>query len=92
MNLNLSLFKDKETKVISIIAETDYPGLRFTDLRGANILENSDNKPVIRSMRKTMGVGLSLGYGAMYNINTKSIDTGPYIGVGVNWQPKFLQW
>ena len=37
MNLNVGLFQDKKTKKVSIIADTDYPGVTFTKLDGARI-------------------------------------------------------
>jgi len=92
MNLNLGLFQDKKTRKISILADTDYPGVTFTSIEGASIMDDPDNKKVIRSMRKTWGLGLSAGYGFVVNTGTGTVSTGPYFGVGLNYTPKFLQW
>jgi len=89
MNLNLGLFKDSETKQIMIKADSDYPGIDFTSITGANILENSENKKAVRALRKRFGIGVSIGYG--FSING-AIAPSPYIGIGLNYQPKFLQW
>lgn len=90
MNLNLGLFQDKDTKKIMIKAESDYPGINFTSIQGASILDNDKNKKALRSLRKSFGIGLSVGYGISLNGNL--ISPAPYIGLGINYQPKFLQW
>jgi hypothetical protein len=90
MNLNLGLFQDKKTREISILADTDYPGVTFTKLNGASIMEDPKNKEIIKSMRKPWSLGLNFGYGAM--INSGSVSTGPYVGFGLNYSPRFLQW
>jgi hypothetical protein len=90
MNLNLGLFQDKKTRKISIVADTDYPGVTFTTLEGASIMDEPKNKKILRSIRKTWGLGVNLGYGLL--VNNGSILTGPYLGVGLSYNPKFLQW
>lgn len=92
MNLNLGLFQDKKTKKVSIIADTDYPGITFTKLEGASIMDDPKNKQALRSMRKTWGLGLNLGYGAVVNPSSGSVNLGPYFGLGLSYNPKFLQW
>jgi len=92
MNLNLGLFQDKKTNKISIIAETDYPGVTFTKLEGASIMDDPKNKKILRSMRKSWGVGVNIGYGAIVNTTSGLISPGPYIGIGLSYTPKFLQW
>lgn len=90
MNLNLALIKDKETKKISIVVDTDYLGVNFTSIEGASILDNPLNKKALRSIRKNWSLGFQVGYGI--NINGSSINTSPYVGLGLNYSPKFLQW
>jgi hypothetical protein len=92
MNLNLGLFQDKKTRKISIVADTDYPGVTFTTLEGASIMDDPKNKKILRSMRKTWGLGVNLGYGVLVNTSSGSISTGPYLGLGLSYNPKFLQW
>lgn len=90
MNLNLGLFQDTDTKKIMIKADSDYPGIEFTSIEGASILDDPKNKKVLRSLRKSFGLGVSVGYGLSFN--GSNIVTGPYIGLGITYQPKFLQW
>lgn len=90
MNLNLGLFQDTETRKVMIKADSDYPGIEFTSIEGASILDDPKNKKVLRSLRKSFGLGVNMGYGI--NLNGSNITYGPYIGLGISYQPKFLQW
>lgn len=92
MNLNLGLFQDKKTRKISIIADTDYPGITFTNIEGASIMDDPANKKVLRQMRKPWSLGLNVGYGAVVDVKTGKFSTGPYLGLGITYSPKFLQW
>lgn len=92
MNINLGLYKDKKTNAIGISAETDYPGVTFTKLEGAYILDDPKSRKLTREFRKQWSLGVSVGYGIMYDIKNSEIRNGPYLGLGLNYQPKFLQW
>lgn len=92
MNLNLGLFQDKKTRKISILADTDYPGITFTTLEGASIMDEPENKKILRDMRKPWSIGLNVGYGAIVDVKNGSVATGPYVGFGISYSPKFLQW
>jgi hypothetical protein len=92
MNLNLGLFQDKNTRKISIMADTDYPGVTFTSIEGASIMDDPANNKILRQMRKPWGLGLNLGYGAVVDVKNGKVSTGPYFGVGLSYTPKFLQW
>jgi hypothetical protein len=92
MNLNLGLFQDKDTRKISIMADTDYPGVTFTNINGASIMDDPANKKALRQMRKTWGLGLNVGYGGVVDVKSGTISHGPYVGVGLSYTPKFLQW
>lgn len=92
MNLNLGLFEDSETNKIGIKVDTDYPSVLFTDINGAYIIDNPDNKKILRKLRKPFGFSLNLGYGIVYDMSSGSFGTGPYFGVGISYSPKILQW
>jgi len=92
IGINYGLFQDKKTKKISIVATTDYPGITFTSLEGANIMDDKKNKELIRQMRKPWSIGLNVGYGAIVDVKNGSVATGPYVGFGISYSPKFLQW
>lgn len=92
MSLNFGLFKDKETKKILLKVDTDYPGITFTKLNGADILDNPKNKKILRNTRKNWSIGINTGYGIFYNSSDLNIRSGPYIGFGLTYSPKLLQW
>lgn len=92
MNLNLGLFQDVNTRRISIIADTDYPGVTFTNIEGASIMDDPVNKKALRQLRKPWGIGLNVGYGFSIDPSSGTIGTGPYVGVGLSYTPKLLQW
>lgn len=92
MNLNVGLFQDKDTREISIQVDTDYPGVTFTNIEGASIMDDPDNKKVLRQLRKPWGLGINVGYGITTDLKNGTIGTGPYIGIGISYSPKFLQW
>jgi len=78
MNLNLGLFKDKDTKKINIIADTDYPGVKFISLEGASIMDDPKNKKILRQLRKNWSLGLNVGYGLNVNPKHGIINSGIY--------------
>jgi hypothetical protein len=90
MNLDLALVKDRETKKINILVDTDYPGVSFTQIEGASILDNPKNKKALRELRKNWSLGFQVGYGI--SVSGNNISTSPYFGLGLNYSPKFLQW
>lgn len=86
--LTASILKDKKTKEVFVNLSTDYPGTRFNSAQGIIIdQQSSDYKDLQRQNKKSLGIGLQLGVGVTANGNI-----GPYIGVGLNYTPKFLQW
>jgi translation initiation factor 1 (eIF-1/SUI1) len=89
ISLTTGLFKDPDNGKIKIRTETGYPGITFTDIQGAYIMENEESKKIAKGLRKPMGVGLNIGYGA--NFSGNQIIWGPQISVGLNITPKILQ-
>ncbi len=92
LSLSTYLLKDKETGKILINVETPYPGVRFSKIEGASILDNKVNKKVLRETRKEWGLGVLVGYGVAINPGTNSYAIGPMFGIGVSYTPKILQW
>jgi hypothetical protein len=85
--LTASILKDKKTKEVFVNLTTDYPGTRFNSAQGIMIDQSSsDFKNLQLQNRKTLGIGLQIGVG------TNGLGVGPYIGVGLNYTPKILQW
>lgn len=92
IGLKVGLFQDKKDKKIYIAAQSKYPNLTFTKLEGADIMADPDSKKVTKEFRKTWGVGVNMGYGMTVDFKNNKFVTGPYIGVGLHYSPKFLQW
>lgn len=82
--LEASLSQDKKTKEVFVNVKSDYPGTQFNNLKGIKIAD-SEAKGFKMSMRKSLGIGASIGVG------TNGQSFFPYIGVGLNYSPKFLQ-
>lgn len=91
MNLNTGLTKDPATGKIKIWATTDYPGVTFGDLRGADITDAKEIMSLSSKPRRAWGLGFSVGPGLMYNPRSKGITPGFYMGVGLNYTSKKLQ-
>ena len=92
IGLKVGLFEDPKTKKVSIGATTSYPGITFTKLEGADIMSDEISKKAARNFRKTWAIGLQLGYGACVDLKSRQVAFGPQVGIGLNYQPKWLQW
>jgi len=87
--LSASIYKDKKTKEVFVELKTDYPDITFNNTKG--ILINKKSKQFRKfnfQNRKSFGIGIHLGYGYSPLNNTFL----PYVGIGVHYSPKFLQW
>lgn len=86
--LSATINQNKKTKETFVNLATDYPGVIFNDATGI-LIEPNDRG--LRSLgynnRKTLGIGVQLGIGM-----TPDRFPSPYVGVGISYTPKFLQW
>jgi hypothetical protein len=89
MSVNTGLTKDTETGEVKVWAKTSYPGVTFELLKGASIKEDEETKKTLASLRKTWGLGFSVGAGAVYT--GAAVTPGIFAGVGLNYSPKKLQ-
>ena len=84
-----TLYKDKKNNTY-IRLKTDYPSAVFNN--GLGVLVENGNEYNYKE-RKSFGVGLGIhaGYGVVFP--NGSVKLAPYIGIGVGlqWNPKFLQ-
>jgi len=86
--LDATLSQDVKSKEIFIKLTSDYPGTTFNSTEGIMIDRKSKEfKSLQMQNRKPFGFGLNIGMGL-----TGTGDITPYIGIGVSWNPKLLQW
>jgi len=86
--LNATLSQDQKTKEVFIQLTSDYPGTTFNGAQGIMIdTKSSEFKSLQMQNRKPFGLGLNLGMGISGNGYI-----GPYVGIGISWNPKLLQW
>jgi hypothetical protein len=86
--LDATLSQDVKTKEVFIKLTSDYPGTTFNNTQGIMIDKKSSAfKSLEMQNRKPFGLGLNLGMGV-----TGTGDFTPYLGIGISWNPKLLQW
>lgn len=85
--LTASILRDKKTKEVFVNLSTDYPGTIFNSAQGIVIDPSSSGfRDLQYQSRKSVGLGLQLGLGFT------GTGVSPYVGIGLNYTPKFLQW
>ena len=85
--LSAQLSQNTKTKEVFVKLMTDYPDVTFNDTKGILINKSSKEfKRISYSNRKTFGFGLQIGIGYINN------QVSPYIGGGLTYTPKWLQW
>ena len=89
ITLMTGISTDNKTKKPIIWVQTKYPGITFSDIIGAEILQDEQSKKAVRKLRKEFGIGINIGYGVVLQNN--QYHTGPVISVGLSYTPKFLQ-
>jgi len=82
--LEASILQNKNKEVF-VNLKTDYPGVQFNNAQGILVENDKQLKKFSYSQRKQFGIGMHLGVGYSDKIR-------PYVGIGVHYSPKFLQW
>ena len=75
----------QENKEVFVNLKTDYPGITFNNTRGILIKKDEGFLQFTRNQRKQFGLGLQIGLGYTDRIT-------PYVGIGVSYTPRWLQW
>ena len=68
--------------------KTPYKGVTFTNIENINLVNDRLNNKYEKKAGWSIGIGFQ--YGINLN-NNQVISTGPAIGIGVYWSPKFLR-
>jgi hypothetical protein len=89
IDITTGIYRDPKTKRMMTRVTTTYPGLTFNDINSFDITDNADTRKALKAARKEFGLGVQLGYG----ISGSSVGLSPgfYIGFGVHYSPRFLQ-
>jgi hypothetical protein len=83
------LSTDPVTKMLMVRLSTDFPGVTFAGINGIKIVDNAESRKAMKDTRKNFGVGFNLGYGLGFTTN--GYNLGPYLGIGIHYSPKILQ-
>ena len=75
----------QEDQQVFVNLKTDYPGITFNNTRGILIKKDESFLQFTRNQRKQFGLGLQIGLGYTDKIT-------PYVGIGVSYTPRWLQW
>jgi hypothetical protein len=83
------LSTDPVTKMLMVRLSTDFPGVTFAGINGIKIVDNAESRRAMKDARKNFGIGFNLGYGLGFTTN--GYNLGPYLGIGIHYSPKILQ-
>jgi hypothetical protein len=89
IDITTGIYRDPKTKRMMTRVTTTYPGLTFNDINSFDITDNADTRKALKSARKEFGLGVQMGYGI--SGSSAGLTPGFYIGFGVHYSPKFLQ-
>jgi len=89
IEITTGIYRDPKTKRLMTRISTEYPNLYFSEINSFDITDNRETRQALKSARKPFGLGVNAGYGIIGNSN--GIGTGFYIGVGLSYSPKILQ-
>lgn len=89
IDITTGIYRDPKTKRMMTRVSTTYPGLTFNDINSFDITDSPDTRKALKAARKEFGFGAQLGYGL--SGSNSGITPGFYIGIGLQYSPKFLQ-
>jgi len=90
--LDLSFrFQEEKAGQLKVIVETPNKSVKFSSLKGV-VLTGDDLPADIRmTARKEWGIGFSGGIGLGYDVFNKNLIPVVYLGIGINYSPKKIQ-
>jgi hypothetical protein len=83
------IYRDPKTKRLMTRVSTEYPNINFSDVNSFTVIDNKETRDALKSARKPYGIGVNFGLGLA--ANQKGIGPGIYLGIGLQYSPKFLQ-
>ena len=92
MNLSIVLgFKKQDNGDYKVFARSASPNVTFDSLSGVLIIPKPDEVDPIftpgitKEKNKKFGVGVQLGYGALFDFKNQRLSSGPYFGLGISY-------
>lgn len=89
IDLATALYRDPKTNRLYVRASTTFPGISFSEMQALDMVDDPATRKALKGERKSFGVGVLAGYGM--TINQNGYSSGPTIGLGVYYSPKWLQ-
>lgn len=89
IDLVTGLYRDPETQQLKIRASTTFPGITFSQIESIDIIDSPSDQDDQMNSRKPFGLGVSLGYGIVFN--QQGYYPGPFLGLGLSYSPKWAQ-
>jgi len=89
IDLVTGVYMDPKSKRIMTRVSTTFPNLTFSEINSFDITDNPETRSLMKAARKPFGLGINLGYGL--GISSNGIAPGLYVGIGLHYSPKFLQ-
>ena len=89
IDLITGLYIDPKSKKLMTRVSTDYPNLTFGEINSFEVVDNFETRKALKKARKQFGLGVQIGYGISGSSN--NLYRGFYLGFGVQYSPKFLQ-
>jgi hypothetical protein len=84
-----ALYRDPKSKRLMTRVTTDFPNLTFGEINSFEVEDNPETRKALKSARKEFGLGVQIGYGL--STSTAGLLPGVYVGLGLHYSPKFLQ-
>jgi len=86
IEINAAILDINGVKTLKIT--TAYPGVKFTNIKNINLVNDKLNEEYNKKAGWSIGIGI--GYGINLN-NNKVVSMGPSINAGIMWSPKWLR-
>lgn len=83
------IYREPKSKRLMTRVSTTFPNMTFSDVNSFDITDDPDTRAALKAARKPFGLGLQVGYGI--HGNTTGIYPGYYVGFGISYSPKWLQ-
>lgn len=85
IDLVTGIYRDSKNKRLMTRVTTDFPKIKFSDINSFDITDSPATREILKNARRELGIGISIGYGIVGQ------NVGLYLGLSLNYTPRFLQ-